>query len=266
LKHTKAACSWLNWGDRGDLCDHSFSPLPAAKEVPSDTLLDSTLEERCVLRYGNDGFRYCSTISAVDETSTLLRHLKAVLDARIPGSVVELGVFEGGMTSFIQQQLVLRKEEREYHIYDSFEGFPDQSKEGQDGIAQAGMFNGSMAKVYENCAQAGVPPPAIHKGFFAQIPDSEYPAEIAFAFLDSDLYQSVMDSLVRVWPRVVPGGRVLIHDINSKRFPAGRRAVEDFLKNLPGYGAVALENAWHCPCGVGVVVKHVAGFEGRLDL
>jgi hypothetical protein len=50
--------------------------------------------------------------------------------------------------------------------------------------------------------------------------------EIALLRLDGDLYESTMDSLVNLEPRVTPGGFVIIDDYGC--FEACRKAVHDY--------------------------------------
>jgi len=269
IMHPKESCSYLNYYGLGNRCDETLTPLPATKEVPSDTLIDGALSKRCVFEYEKDKkFCYCTPVPgglAMDEMSQVLRHLKATLDQEIPGAIVEMGVFEGVTSSFIQQQLILRNKTREFHVYDSFEGLPNSTKDDGNHTFGAGTYASPMTKLIENMASVGVPNPVIHKGWFAKIPDHEYPTEIAFAFLDSDLYEPLYDSIVRVWPRMAPGGRIVMHDVGTKRWKGARKAMEDFLESLDGpTGSTTrshrslLESAWPpnaCPCSLGLIVK-----------
>ena len=57
---------------------------------------------------------------------------------------------------------------------------------------------------------------------------ADVPASIAFAFLDGDFYESILTSLKLVWPRMSPGGVVLIDDYQRPELPGVERAVHDF--------------------------------------
>ena len=56
------------------------------------------------------------------------------------------------------------------------------------------------------------------------------PAGIRYAFvsLDPDLYLPVLNGLQYFYPRMSPGGVILIHDYNSRQFPGAGRAVREY--------------------------------------
>jgi hypothetical protein len=62
-----------------------------------------------------------------DDVALVWRELEAVLDAGVPGAVVEFGCYVGTTSLFIRRLLDERDESgaREFHVYDSFEGLPD---------------------------------------------------------------------------------------------------------------------------------------------
>merc|ERR1739845_333276 len=73
------------------------------------------------------------------------------------------------------------------------------------------------------------------KGFFGNIDIPDDPAfkQFAFVHLDSDLYQSIYDSLMKIWHRVAPGGFVIVDDyFHFVQGPA--RAVSDFFRDVVG--------------------------------
>ena len=75
--------------------------------------------------------------------------------------------------------------------------------------------------------EAGLrPPDGVHKGFFGSLPDAEYPSPIAFALLDSDLYSSTHDSLVKIYSKMSVGGVILVHDFgpNSELTPGAMQS------------------------------------------
>jgi O-methyltransferase len=56
------------------------------------------------------------------------------------------------------------------------------------------------------------------------------PNPIAFAFLDGDFYDSILESLKLIWPRMNPRGIILIDDYQRPELPGVERAVYDFFQ------------------------------------
>jgi O-methyltransferase len=175
-----------------------------------------------------------------DDVALVWRELEAVLDAGVPGAVVEFGCYVGTTSLFIRRLLDERDESgaREFHVYDSFEGLPpkvaaDTSAAGADFLA--GKLAVSKKEFLRQFQTAGLKPPVTHKGWFNQLPSADVPEKIAFAFLDGDFYDSILDSLKLVWPRLTPGACVLIDDYQRPELPGVERAVRDFFhgKSMP---------------------------------
>ena len=49
--------------------------------------------------------------------------------------------------------------------------------------------------------------------------------------LDTNLYQSTLDSLEFFWPRMVSGGRIVSHDYNTTSMPGVKKAFVEFFIN-----------------------------------
>ena len=71
-----------------------------------------------------------------------------------------------------------------------------------------------------------------------------------FVHLDLDLYAPTKSVLDYVWPRLVPGGIIAIHDCREINFIGGRKAVEEFADGL-GLTPIAFPDVW----GTAVLVK-----------
>jgi O-methyltransferase len=164
------------------------------------------------------------------------RELERVLDADAPGAVVEFGCYVGTTSLFIRRLLDSRHESgRQFHAYDSFEGLPekagaDQSAAGTD--FTAGKLAVSKKEFLHQFRAAKLVPPATHKAWFSDLTAKDVPSEIAFAFLDGDFYGSILDSLKLVWPRMQPGGTVLIDDYQRPELPGVEKAVRDYFRSI----------------------------------
>lgn len=172
---------------------------------------------------------------ADSETNEILKIARECL--ALPGDFVELGCYEGD-TSLLLAELLRdansgREDAKRLWIYDSFEGLPaktdaDFSVAGE--AFQAGVLAVSKREVKLRFLRAGLPVPVITKGWFADLTRSDLPREIAFAFLDGDLYESIRDSLKLVENKMVDGGIIIIHDYNNPELPGVTKAVEEWLK------------------------------------
>ncbi len=184
------------------------------------------------------GHKIISDQVGESELSVVWRELERALNAKIPGDVAEFGCYTGTTSLFIRRLLDERGESdnRAFHVYDSFEGLPEKNKQDQSvaGEAfQAGKLAVSKKEFLHEFRAANLRPPVVHKGWFNQLTDEDIPGQIAFAFLDGDFYDSIMDSLKLVWPRLSQGGVVLVDDYGREALPGAERAVADFLKGKP---------------------------------
>src|SRR5688572_29676290 len=171
------------------------------------------------------------------ELRVILRELEFIYTHHVPGDIVELGCFEGTTSLFFQRVIKSHPELLKLlHIYDSFEGLPektsiDQSPSGEQ--FKGGGLKASKNKLINNFKQAGLNLPIIHKGWFGDLSPRDMPNEISFAFLDGDFYESIIDSLKLVWPKLTPGATVIVDDYQAEALPGARRAVDDWLINHP---------------------------------
>lgn len=156
-----------------------------------------------------------------------------ILHAGVEGDFAEFGIGQGGTSCFFAR--LAKAYGRKFLSVDSFEGLPppDFSKENHYFVEGDYRSKGNVDN-YQNFVDYKSNfhiDDTIHviKGFFKDI---EIPPEFekfAFVHLDSDLYDSVYDSLEKIWDRVVDGGIVAIDDFfHHAQGPA--RAVADFMR------------------------------------
>lgn len=145
----------------------------------------------------------------------------------VPGAMVEFGCNKGLTAAFLSSLAPGRA----LWVYDSFQGFPENS----DGH-RTGDLACTEEEVRKTFTDAGVPIPDIVPGFFSKInPPLDLPYRIAFAHIDCDLFSSTFNALHHVWPRMSPGGVIVVDDYGDTRFPGVRRAVDTFKADLRGY-------------------------------
>lgn len=153
------------------------------------------------------------------------------------GCVVECGVWRGGMSAGMATILGT---DRRYFLLDSFEGLPKARE--VDGPAAIAYQKDTLSETYyDNCTSppefaeramklAGVHGFALIKGWFEHtLPHFDPPEPIALLRLDADWYDSTRVCLEHLFPRVAPGGLVLIDDYYT--YDGCSRAVHDFLSD-----------------------------------
>lgn len=153
----------------------------------------------------------------------------------VSGSIVECGVWRGGMSAGIADVL---GNERTYYLFDSFEGLPEaKSIDGkaamdwQKNVHSQTFFNNCRAEI--EWAQKAMKLSAgkdhiITKGWFVDSLENFAPKnEIAVLRLDGDWYDSTMVCLVKLFPKVASGGIVVIDDYYL--WDGCSKAVHDYL-------------------------------------
>ena len=169
-----------------------------------------------------------------NETAVILSELRKILASKVGGDIVEFGCYRGD-TSLLMQKMLEREfpdSSSRLWIYDSFEGLPARTREDAS-VAGDSFKQGELLvtkrEVVERFKKTGLHVPRIRKGFFENLSTDDLPSEIAFAFLDGDLYQSIKTSLELVIPRMNQHGVILVHDYNNPQLPGASRAVDEWL-------------------------------------
>lgn len=157
--------------------------------------------------------------------------VESVLNNQIEGDLVECGAWRGGATIFMRSILkAYGIEDRLVWVADSFEGLP-KPKNDHDGwdLTNLDYLKVSLEQVQANFARFDLLDDQVRflKGWFADtLPDAPID-RIAVLRLDGDMYHSTMDTLVSLYPKVSPGGFVIVDDYHS--WPACKQAVDDYL-------------------------------------
>ncbi|MEO6760895.1 MAG: TylF/MycF/NovP-related O-methyltransferase [Candidatus Saccharimonadales bacterium] len=169
-----------------------------------------------------------------DQLLVILAELEKVLNQGVDGEIVEFGCYIGTTSLFIRRLLDERKDSRQFHVYDSFEGLPPKSPQDSSAAGdqfRAGELAVSKKQFLREFYKVNLRPPIIHKGWFSDLTATDVPDKIAFAFLDGDFYESIRDSLKLVLPRIQKGGTIIIDDYAHEALPGAARAVHELLPN-----------------------------------
>jgi O-methyltransferase len=154
------------------------------------------------------------------------------LSADVPEDAVmaELGVYRGQTARLLQ----LMAPQRQLILFDTFKGFREEDLENESGKAlsytSANFDDTSMALVQEKLAP--LDKIRFFKGDFSavipEIPEVQY----AFVSIDADLAAPTLAGLRYFYPRLCPGGVIIVHDYNEN-WPSLMEAVDAFLATIP---------------------------------
>jgi len=152
----------------------------------------------------------------------------------VPGDLVETGVWRGGASIFMRGVLkALGDASRRVWACDSFAGLPPPDPERYR--ADAGDTHWTVAElavpleqVRANFARYGLLDDQVRflPGWFRDTLPTAPIERIAVLRLDGDMYESTHEALEALYPKLSPGGYVVVDDYGA--IPACRQAVADF--------------------------------------
>lgn len=148
---------------------------------------------------------------------------------KVKGDFAELGVYKGDSAHLIN----LMDPEKTFHLFDTFHGFKEEDLQLETGKAATystrDFADTSVEKVMQRLSSEKF---VFHPGYF---PETAIEAEnITFALvnMDADLYQPTKSGLAFFYPRLSPGGVIIIHDYNPD-WPGIMKAVDEFSTTIP---------------------------------
>ena len=156
--------------------------------------------------------------------------LEGLKNKNIVGNLAEVGVFKGETAKVIHYMLP----ERKLYLFDSFSGLPAQViREDCDGTIrpQTVSFEQTSKTEVEKYIN-GNENVEIREGIFPETAQGLEENTFAFIHLDADLYQSTLDGLNFFYPKLTPGGSILIHDYNHN-WEGVKKAVDEFEQTVP---------------------------------
>jgi len=192
------------------------------------------------------------TLSTAARISALCDGVEYVVRNRIPGDLVECGVWKGG--SMMAAALTLQRlgdTTRDLYLFDTFTGMAEPGQEDvpspydgrvspqkrwrrhrdRSGIDDGG--SGWAAVSVEDVRQAmlstGYPAERVHlvQGKVEDTIPAQAPDQVAVLRLDTDWYASTKHELEQLYPRLAEGGVVIVDDYGH--YEGARQAVDEYV-------------------------------------
>lgn len=168
-----------------------------------------------------------------------------------PGAFAECGVWRGG--SVLAMLLTLQDEgsqERDVYLYDTFEGMTRPTEEDVSPLEQPALETWRSAEargeqawrrlfgdfdenaVRETVLSSGYPAARLHfvRGPVEETIPGTAPDRLALLRLDTDWYESTRHELEHLYPRLVPGGVLIIDDYGH--WEGARRAADEYFSGI----------------------------------
>jgi O-methyltransferase len=155
--------------------------------------------------------------------------ISGVLRNRIPGDLLEAGVWRGGMTIFMRAVLkAFGNTEKRVWVADSFEGLPPPDIETDSFGWRTGDMAVSLEEAQQNFSRYGLLDGQVVflKGFFNRTLNQAPLSRLAILRVDADLYSSTLEVLNALYPKLSPGGYAICDDYQN--LPDCRKAIDQY--------------------------------------
>jgi|SRR5690242_3242605 len=183
------------------------------------------------------------TMTSIERISILCHATRYVTERRIPGDIVECGVWRGGSMMAAALSLLAEQDlSRTLYLFDTFMGMPppseiDRSWTGETASALLEKADrsdliwacASVDEVRANLAATGYPGERVKliEGRVENTLPRAAPEQIAILRLDTDWYESTKHELIHLYPKLSIGGILIIDDYGA--WEGARKAVDEYI-------------------------------------
>ena len=191
---------------------YAWEQSVALKTIPSELIrLERTFRDR--VRFYNFWFQ--------------IEHIKKM---EIEGVFAELGVYKGITAKVIH----FMDTNRRFYLFDTFDGFdPRDLKnefQNESKFDPSNFSDTDITQVRDYIS--GNDNIIFREGYFPDTVRDLGKERFALVHLDADLYTPTLEALKFFYPRMSPGGVIIIHDYNHT-WDGITKAVNLFVKNIP---------------------------------
>lgn len=205
----------------------------------TDLVYENDEDTRKAQREGSQWPSRAFTMIGTERLNNIQYCFEDVLANEVPGDLIEAGAWRGGATIFMRALLqAYDVTDRSVWVADSFEGLPppnlakypaDSDPHVKDLHAADGLAI-SQEEVERNFSRYGLLDDQVHflKGWFSDTLPTAPIEQISVLRIDADMYESTMDVLTNLYPKVSSGGYVILDDYLF--IPPCQQAVDDYRK------------------------------------
>lgn len=189
--------------------------------------------DRIARESGHDWPPEAETMVGLRRLENVQACMSGVLREGVPGDIIETGVWRGGTTIFMRAVLAAFEDcQRRVWVADSFRGLPTPdplrypADKGLDFTSP--RLSVGLEEVKANFARYGLLDSQVEflAGWFKDSLPNAPLGQLAVIRLDGDLYESTIDALSALYPKLSVGGYLIVDDYQC--FNACRQAVTDY--------------------------------------
>ena len=180
------------------------------------------------------------TMTTPERIFAVIQATRYVTSNKIPGAIVECGVWKGGSMAAIATTLVqLQDVRRDLYLFDTFEGMPEPTA---NDIEYSGKHATQVLREEVGTRCDGAPLEEVQRVLFATgypqnkihfvrgkvedtIPEST-PDSISLLRLDTDWYESTRHELIHLFPRLSKAGVIIVDDYGH--WKGSRQACDEY--------------------------------------
>ena len=192
------------------------------------------------------------TMTGEPRLRALVHAVRDIVRRDVPGAFAECGVWRGGsVLAMILTLQQLGREDRDIHLYDTFEGMTEPTAHDVSEHDPPALETWSEARargvkawpelfedfdeerVRETVLGSGYPPERVHfvRGPVEATLPEHAPGSLALLRLDTDWYESTRHELEHLYPRLSEGGVLIVDDYGH--WEGARRAVDEYFAQHP---------------------------------
>jgi len=184
------------------------------------------------------------TMTGPERIASVCHAIEYIHSRKLPGDIVECGVWRGGsMMAAAMTLMRLNDTQRALYLFDTFQGMspPTAVDRVHWGTSAAELLAdsaptsriwavSSLDDTQHNLAQTGYPDRLIYfvKGRVEETLPERAPRQVALLRLDTDWYESTRHELIHLFPRLVPGGVLIIDDYGF--WKGAKKAVDEYIQ------------------------------------
>jgi len=186
---------------------------------------------------GKDWPATAETMIGLTRLDNIQYCMEEVLKKNIKGDFIETGAWRGGATIFMRGILrAYSVKNRKVWVADSFKGLPQTSSEShnqdiEDRLWAYPQLSISLREVKRNFSKYDLLDNQVKflEGWFKDTLPVAPIKNLALIRLDGDMYESTMDSLNVLYPKLSIGGYIIVDDYC---LPQCREAIKDFRSKM----------------------------------